>query len=88
VLKKCHILLLADLTASSMSMCYLLASRHLLIEKATDFMPIAMNLEEETLTAIPVVAIILAVINGAINTVWPSIFWICIAYPVVASVGQ
>lgn len=80
--------LLADLTAGSMPMGNLLVIRQLLVEKTTNLMPIAMNLEEETLAAIPVVAFILAVRYSSISAVWPSILGICIADTVVASVSQ
>jgi hypothetical protein len=80
--------LLADLTAGSMPMGNLLVIRQLLVEKTTNLMPVAMNLEEETLAAVPVVAFILAVRYSSISAVWPSILGICIADTVVASVSQ
>jgi hypothetical protein len=66
----------------------LLVIRQLLVEKTTNLMPVAMNLEEETLAAVPVVAFILAVRYSSISAVWPSILWICIADTIVASVSQ
>lgn len=65
-----------------------LTIRQLLVEKATDFMPVAMDLEEETLTTFPIVAIILAVGYSSVGAVWSSIHWIGIAYTVIAPVSQ
>jgi hypothetical protein len=47
-----------------------------------------MDLEEEAFTAVRVAAMVLAVRDGSIDVVWPSIDWVGVAHTIVASISQ